>query len=399
MADTAQPLSGIVVLDLGQIYQGPYATFLMAMAGATVIKVEPPGGEHLRLRAPVGGVAMPFSMLNSNKLSLVLDLKTGEGRAVFLKLVARADVVLENFAPDTMDRLGLGRDVLSAANPRVICAAGSGYGRSGPYRDYPAMDLTVQAMAGIMSVTGYPDRPPVKAGPAVCDFSGGAHLFGAVMLALLERERSGVVRHVEVSMQEAVYPSLASSLSLWYSSGGESPLRTGNRHNGLSTAPYNVYPASDGYIAIICVGERQFGWLARAMEQPALAEDPRFATLRARVETSEALDEIITRWTRARSKEEAFQALLRERVPCAPVRDVAEVVNDPHMHARGMLRWVDHPEYGRMVLPGTPLRLDGLDPVALEPSHRLGEDSEAVLKEFAGLGAEDIAALRAAKAI
>ncbi|KAB2856314.1 MAG: CoA transferase, partial [Bauldia sp.] len=206
------PLSGVTVIDLGQIYNGPYATFLMAQAGARVIKVEPLNGENMRRRGAVGGAMVPFAMLNSNKEFITLNIKSARGKALLETLVEKADVLLENFAPGVMDRLGLGPDHLMALNPRLIYAAGSGFGWSGPYRDYPAMDLTVQAMSGIMSTTGYPDRPPVKAGPAVADFSGGVHLYGAVVTALFERERTGLGRFVEVSMFAAVYASNSSAL-------------------------------------------------------------------------------------------------------------------------------------------------------------------------------------------
>jgi crotonobetainyl-CoA:carnitine CoA-transferase CaiB-like acyl-CoA transferase len=249
------PLDGLTVVDLGQIYNGPYCSFMLAMAGARVIKIEAKGGEHLRKRSVVGGAALPFAMLNSNKTFATLNLKSERGRELLRAMVARADVVVENFAPGAMDRLGLGYEALSQVNPRLVYGAGSGYGRSGPNRHYPAMDLTVQAMAGIMSVTGFPDRPPVKAGPALCDFFGGTHLYAGIMTALFERERTGRGRLVEVAMQEAVYASLASNLGLHYGSGGAAPERTGNRHGGLAESPYNVYPTQDGHIAIICVGE------------------------------------------------------------------------------------------------------------------------------------------------
>ncbi len=217
--DRLYPLDGVTVIDLSQIYNGPYATFMMAMAGAEVIKIEPPGGEHLRRRSAVGGAALPFAMLNGSKRSVVLDLKTEAGRDALLDLVAQADVVVENFAPGTMDRLEVGWARLQAVNPRLIYAASSGYGSTGPNRDYPAMDLTVQAMSGIMSVTGFPDRPPVKAGPALCDFFAGTHLYGAIVTALYERERTGRGRRVEVAMQEAVYASLSSNLGLYFDTG------------------------------------------------------------------------------------------------------------------------------------------------------------------------------------
>jgi CoA:oxalate CoA-transferase len=206
------PLQGVTVLDLGQIYNGPYATFLMAMAGARVIKIEPREGESLRQRTLIGGAALPFAMLNSNKEAITLNLKTARGRALLIEMAKRADVVLENFVPGKLDKLGVGYEALRKHNPRIIYASGSGYGRTGPYREYPAMDITIQAMAGIMSVTGFPDDPPTKAGPAMCDFSGGIHLYGAVTTALYERERTGEGQLVEVAMFEAVYASLASSL-------------------------------------------------------------------------------------------------------------------------------------------------------------------------------------------
>jgi crotonobetainyl-CoA:carnitine CoA-transferase CaiB-like acyl-CoA transferase len=392
--DRGYPLSGVTVLDLGQIYNGSYATFLMAMAGADVIKVEPPRGEYLRARSAVAGAAMPFAMLNSNKKSVILDLKQEEGKTLFKRMVAKADIVLENFAPGIMDRLGVGWDVLSAINPRLIYASGSGFGLSGPYRDYPAMDLTVQAMAGLMSVTGYPDQPPVKCGPALCDYAGGTHLYAATMTALYERERTGRGRLVEVSMQESVYMTISSNLALWYASGGSIPMRTGNRHGGLATAPYNVYPSTDGYVAIICVNDRHWRSLTEVMGRPELAEDARYATLKNRVERMDEVDEIVATWTRVRPKEEAFQALIANRVPAAPVRDIAEVVADPHLHERGMIRWVDHPEFGRIVLPNSPLRFHGSPMMALEPSPKLGEDGDAFYRDFLELSEEEMTALK-----
>jgi CoA:oxalate CoA-transferase len=394
VTETARPypLQGITVVDLGQIYNGPYCTFLLAQAGANVIKIEPRTGEHLRKRSAVGGAALPFAMLNSNKRNVTLNLKTARGRALLLDMVARADVLVENFAPGVMERLGLGWDVLQVHNPRLIYAAGSGYGRSGPNRDYPAMDLTVQAMAGVMSVTGFADRPPVKAGPALCDFFGGIHLYAALVTALYERERTGSGRLVEVSMQEAVYPSLASNLGLHYSSAGQSK-RTGNRHGGLAESPYNVYPTQDGYIAIICVGEAHWTSLIKAMDREDLATDPRFIGLKARVANMDAVDAIVTAFTTQFAKQSLFELLMRHRVACAPVRDLDEVVNDVHMHERGALQWVDHPIYGRVVLPSSALRFEGAPPMKLDPSGALGRDNAAIYGDWLGLDAATLGAL------
>jgi len=390
------PLESVTVIDLGQIYNGSYATFLMAMAGARVIKIEPPGGEHLRRRAETGGAALPFAMLNSNKLSATLNLKTARGRDLLLQMLERADVLVENFAPGTMDRLGLGWERLRLANPRLICASGSGYGLTGPYRDYPAMDLTVQAMAGVMSVTGFPDRPPVKAGPALCDFFGGVHLYGGIATALYEREKTGIGRHVEVSMLEAVYPSLSSNLGLMFGSGHTAPVapRTGNRHGGLAEAPYNVYPTQDGHIAIICVGETHWQSLLQAMARSDLAADPRFATLRSRVAHIDAVDDIVGAYTRHFDKQPLFERLMRYRVPCAPVRELHEVVNDEHLRVRRAIEWVEHPDLGRIPLPNSPMRYEASEPVDIVPSRRLGQDNDAVYVDWLGLSDAAFASCR-----
>lgn len=389
------PLAGITVVDLSQIYNGPYATFLLAQAGAEVIKVEPKGGEHLRRRGVVGGAALPFAMLNGNKRSVSLDLKTPRGRALLIDMIKRADVLVENFAPGVMDRLGLGVAAMHAVNPRLVYASSSGYGQSGPYRDYPAMDLTVQAMSGVMSITGFADRPPVKAGPALCDFFAGVHLYGGIVTALLDRERTGRGRSVEVAMLDAVYASLSSNLGLCYGLGWKEPPRTGNRHGGLAESPYNVYPTRDGYIAIICVGELHWKNLIGAMRRPDLADDPRFENLKTRVAHMDVVDEIVGEFTKRFDREALFKLLLDHRVPCAPVRTLDEVVNDPHLHQRGMLQWIDHPQLGRIVVQSSPMRYDGAPPMPHAPSAPLGANNADVLGKWLGLSAEEIKTLAA----
>jgi CoA:oxalate CoA-transferase len=386
---SAAPLAGVVVVDLGQIYNGPYATFLMARAGAKVIKIEPPGGENMRRRGVVGGAMLPFAMLNANKSFATLNLKTERGKTLLRRMVGRADVLLENFAPGVMDRLGLGPQTLMAEHPRLIYAASSGYGWSGPYRDYPAMDLTVQAMSGVMSTTGYSDGPPTKSGPALCDFFAGVHLYGAVMTALYERERTGKGRFVEVSMLESVYFSLSSSLGLYYGSDGKGPPRTGNRHAGLAESPYNVYPTKDGWLAIICVTDVHWAQLIEAMKKPELANDARFATLKSRVAHMDLVDSLVAAWTRTFDKEELFKLLMKHRVPCAPVRDLGEVMNDPHLHARGALRRVDHPTLGEIVLSTGAMRFSD-EPLELLPSKELGADNVAIYRDWLGLSETEL---------
>lgn len=389
MNGPSPPLEGLVVLDLGQIYNGPYASLLLALGGAHVIKVEPPHGDNLRGRTQSAGAGAPFVMLNSNKRGVTLNLRSDRGRELLLEMADRADVLIENFRPGVVDRLGIGPDVLRARNPRLVFASGSGFGQSGPYRDFAAMDLTVQAMAGVMATTGFPGQPPVKAGPAVCDFFGGIHLYGAIMTALFARERTGEGRTVEASMFESSYPSLMSSLGLLFNQPDIVPPRTGNRHSGLAEAPYNVYRASDGYVAIICVTDAHWRGLAHLMGRDDLAEHPDYATRKSRVDRMDEIDEMVEAFTSGHPRDPLCTLLRDRRVPCAPVRDINEVVADPHLHARGMLREIDHPELGPVTVPHSPLRYDGEPGVPIQPSPSLGEHNEAVFCGWLGLDREE----------
>ncbi|MBS0242728.1 MAG: CoA transferase [Proteobacteria bacterium] len=394
------PLAGITVIDLGQIYQGPYATLLMAKAGAHVIKVEPKKGEPARLRAMVGmSATFPFAMLNSNKDGVSLDLKHPKGAAILKRMVQKADVLLENFAPGVMDRLGLGWNVMRELNPRLVYASGTGYGLDGPDRDNLAMDLTVQAASGIMSITGFPDGPPVKAGPAIVDFMSGIHLYAAVVTALYDRSITGKGRLVEVAMQESVYPTLASNLSFLYNRNGELPPRTGNRHGGLTISPYNVYATSDGHIAIITVTEDHWLNILTAIDRADLKDDPRYKTNPERVKRMAEVDALVEGWTRTKTRDEAITILRRNRVPSAPVRNLREVIDDRHMHERGMLEEIDHPDLGRITVPTSPLRFHGADKVATRPSPKVGQHNDDVYGEWLGLSADEISELRREGAI
>ena len=398
--DTAAlPLAGITVIDFGQIFQGPYATLLLAKGGANVIKVEPPHGEPLRRRAAPGkSTTLPIAMLNQNKRAVTLNLKHASGRELLFAMVRRADVLLENFSPGTMDDLGVGWSVLKEINPRLIYTTGTGFGISGPDRDNLAMDLTIQAASGIMSVTGAPDGPPMKAGPTLVDFMGGIHLYGAILTALFEREKSGQGRLVEVAMQETVYSSLAASYE-YYHRTGKLPPRAGNRQAGLSSTPYNVYPTNDGHVAIHVVTEGHWKNLTVAMGREDLQTDPRFATNADRVAHMDETDAVVTEWTKTLGKMEVFARTKALRVPCAPVRTAPEVMNDPHMHERGMLARVEHPELGEIVVPTNPLRLHGLPPAPLIPSPTIGQHNAEIYGDWLGLGGDEIAALKEAGAI
>jgi crotonobetainyl-CoA:carnitine CoA-transferase CaiB-like acyl-CoA transferase len=388
------PLSDVTVLDFGQIFQGSYATVLMAKGGANVIKIEPPGGEPLRKRTPPGAkTTMSFAMLNANKRAITLNLKTERGRELLFEMVKHADVVLENFGPGAMDRLGTGWDVLHALNPRLIYASGTGYGLSGPSRDNLAMDLTVQAASGIMSVTGFADGPPVRAGVTVADFMGGTHLYAGILTALYERNRSGEGRLVEIAMQEAVYYTLAGSLEQ-YNRTGKLPKRSGNGGNG-AISPYGVYPAKDGFVAIHTGTEGHWHNILDAAGRPDLKDEPRFRTMHDRAARSDEVNAIVEAWTGGLTKNEAVAQAQKHRIPLAPVRDVDEVMRDEHMHGRDALQWVDHPDLGHVVMPTTPLRLHGLDVAPMAHSPRVGQHNDEIYGGWLGLSAEQIAALRA----
>ena len=394
-----RPLEGMLVLDLGQIYNGPYCALLLGFMGARVLKIEAPEGDIVRRRKR-DVEPYPLVMLNSNKESVVLDLKHPEGKALFLRLARKADVVVENFAAGVMDRLGVGWEVLRRENPRLVYGAGTGFGLTGPYRDLPAMDLTIQAMSGIMNATGYPDRPPVKAGPAVCDFLAGVHLFGGIVSALLGRERTGQGQLVEVAMLDAAVMALASALGAFMDGDGGVPERTGNRHPALAIAPYNVYPTRDGYVAIFTASERHWQSMARVLGREDLLDHPDFASTPARAARMEEIDALVTGWTRGRSKDEVLAELTRAHVPCAPVKTTGEVIDDPHLRERGLWAEVDHPRRGKTRVPNSPIRLHGSAPATVtRPAPLLGQDTDRVLAELLGLGADELAALHAAGAI
>ncbi len=385
------PLEGIVVLDLGHIYQGPYASLLLALAGARVIKVEPPDGEGLRGR----GGSLPFAMLNGNKESVAIDLKQPTGVEAFHRLAESADVVVMNFAPGVPERLGIGPGDLLAANPRLVVAHGSGFGVRGLDGELldggpPAMDLTIQAHSGAMGITGFEDADPLKSGAAFVDFLGGTHLYGAVVTALFERERTGRGRSVEVSMADATYFTLTTALGNWQLTG--TTTRQGNHHPARTLAPYGVYPCTDGHLALIAVNNRHWQSVLVAIDRPDLADDERYRGLRTRAGHEAEVDELVTAWTSTRTRAEAVDALQSLHVPAAAVRYVDEIITDADQIERGAIQWIDHPECGRIPVANSPMRWHGSDLLALDPSPTLGADTVAVLGDLAGLSPAEIEA-------
>ena len=385
-----QPLAGIRVLDLTQIFQGPYAAFLMAMAGADVVKVEPPSGERLR-QGSGADTALSFAMLNSNKKSLTLDLKHPRGKEVLKAMAKTADVLIENFAAGTMDRLGLGWSVMREINPRLVYGSATGYGLTGPDRDMLAMDHTVQAASGIMSITGEAGGPPARAGGTPCDIMGGIHLYAGVLQALLGRERTGKGTLVEVAMAETMYFTLASDLTTFHRT-GVLPERRGDK-TPANTAPYGRYRCTDGWIALICVSEDQWSRVLDVIGRQDLKGNPDYAGREKRHAREAEINAMIEAWSETLPRDLAFATMRENRVPVAPIRNLDDVRNDPHMHARGMLQRMTHPDMGEIVLPRSPIRLSDYEQTPLAFFPNAGANSIEVLAGWLGLSDAEILSL------
>ena len=399
MSAAAGPLAGLTVLELGQIYNGPYCGLLLAHHGAEVIKVEAPQGDVLRRmdRSP-GGASYPFLMLNANKRGVRIDLKQPAGVELLLRLAAGADVLVENFAAGVADRLGVGADAVRARNPRLVYASGSGFGSSGPYVGYPAMDFTIQALVGAMSITGYPEQPPVKCGPTFIDMLGAVHLFAGILLALGERERSGCGQRVEVAMFDAAVPALLSFLAPYYELQREMS-RSGNRHVVGGATPYNNFPCVDGYVAILCVSDQHWLDLCEAMARPDLGVVERWHSVAGRGAESAAIEAEVAAWTAPQTRTAVAARVAGAGIPSAPVRTISEVGSDRHVFERGVVREVTTTERGAVKVLGTPIKLGAHPEPTVTPPPAIGADTEAVLRERLALSAGEIAALRAAGTI
>lgn len=387
------PLVGVRVIDLTHILSGPYATMLLADMGADVIKVEEPDrGDHHRSTPPhVAGESAYFLSINRNKRSLALDLKSADGREVFLDLVHASDVVVENFRPGTLQRLGLAYEVLAAANPRIIVCSISGFGQTGPLRDKTSYDLVAQAMSGAMSLTGEPGRLPLRSAIPIGDMCGG--LFGAlgILAALQERARTGRGQVVDVSMYDAMLSLMTQLISPFVVTGHEpEPVGAGHHH----LAPYGTFRTADGYLVIAAAQGQHWPRLCAALGRPALASDPRFATLSDRVAHAAELTAELETVLRARSSAEWAAILDAAGIPNGPVLTLRQVIEHPHTAARQMMVAVEHPRVGRLAITGYPIKF-GAAPAAPRPAPLLGQHSVEVLREVLGYTPGRIAHLAA----
>ena len=373
------PFSGLLVLDLTRVLAGPFCTMMLAELGARVIKVEnPAGGDDARRFEPfIDGRSAYFASLNRGKESIALDLKADADRDVLLRLVRKADVLVENYRPGTLDRLGLGYGRLREVNPRLIYAAVSGFGHTGPWGGRPAYDLIVQALSGMMSITGQPGGPPTRAGTSVADITGGLFTLAGVAAALYHRERSGAGMKVDVSMFDGQLAILESDI-VRYAATGRAPQATGNRHPSIT--PFEAYAAADRPLIVAAGNDQLFARLCQALGRPGLATDPRFATNRDRTQNADALKAELEGVLAGAPAAHWLEVLGAGGVPCAPIQTVAEAVESPQAQARNMIV-----RAGGLRMAGNPVKLSAFaDPAERRPAPELGADGERVRQELQG---------------
>ncbi|MEZ5418072.1 MAG: CoA transferase [Vicinamibacterales bacterium] len=375
------PLDGLKIIDVTRVLAGPFCTQLLGDMGADVIKVEEPRhGDDTRGWAPfVDGWSSYFLGVNRNKRSLALDLKSPAGVEVFTRLVAGADVLVENLRPGTLARLGFGYAQASALNPRLVYASVTGYGHTGPRRDQAGYDPVAQAEAGVMEVTGPADGEPSRVGVAITDFLAGQFMFSGILLALRERDRTGRGQAIDIALFDAILATMTLPAGIAFATGA-APRRMGNTHPSI--APYETFHTRDGLVMVCAGNPKLWGQFCRAIERPDLPADPRFADNSLRLANRPALVELIEGATRAWTTEEFVARLDRHQVPCGRVRSIVEALADPQVEARAMLVRLPHAALGEVPMIGNPIKMSGTAPVFRRPPPALGEHTAEILREL-----------------
>lgn len=398
MKQNEKALSGVRILDLTQYEAGTSCTLLLGFLGAEVIKVEPPeGGDPGRTAGTEkpGVDAFYFVLLNPNKKSITLNLRSEKGLQMFKAMVKEADVVVSNFMVGTMQRLGIDYPVLKAINPKIIYATISGFGSKGPYHAYPCFDIIAQATGGGMSYTGFPENPPTKCGPTIGDSGAGIHLAIGILGALYRRSQTGAGQEVEVSMQESVTNLIRASMSAHFGT-GKVLKRMGNAAYGL--VPWNTFKCLDGYIVIGAVPQNLFENLLKVIGQEKLIQDERFKGMRNRVRNAKDLEAAIEAWTSTKTKQEAWKILAEARVPAGAVLDSAEILTDPNLLEREMIVEINHPARGKIKMLGSPIKLSD-SPVEVTASPLLGANNAEIYGSLLGLDSQKLEELKKEKVI
>ena len=380
------------MLDLTRVLSGPYCTMMLADMGARVIKIERPGsGDDTRAWGPpfVGGESSYFLSINRNKESVALDFQHPEGRRMLDALVARADILVENFAPGTLDRVGLGYDAVAAKHPGLVYASITGFGSTGPLRDRPGYDAVVQAEGGLMSLTGPGGGEPYRLGVAIADIVAGLYTTQGILLAMLVRERTGRGQHVDVGMLDSVVSLLTYQAGIYFTT-GQTPTRSGNRHPSI--APYDTFAAADGTLVLAVGNDAQWRTFCRVTADAALA-DPRFDTNAGRVRHDAELRPLVARILTTRTRQAWIDRLVPEGVPCASVRSLDDVLTDPQVIAREMIEALDHPAAGALRVLGIPVKLSHTPGAVRTPPPQLGEHTASVLATDLGIAQAEITRL------
>jgi len=392
-------LDGVRVVDLSRVLAGPFCTMLMGDMGAEIIKIEEPGkGDDTRGYPPfLNGCSAYFANLNRNKKSVTLDLKNAEGKKMLIELVKISDVVVENYKPGTMEKLGLAYEQLKAVNPRIVFASISGFGQYGPYRDRPGYDIIGQAMGGLMSVSGWPDSPPTRTGTAMGDILAGLNCCIGILAALKARETTGMGQQVDVSLVDSVVSSMETIIQL-YLVENRIPQRIGNRYEFIY--PYDSFAAADGWVVVGVGGDEVWKRFCEAIERPDLLADATLAKNKDRVASHERLKEIVTAWTSQRTIADIVARLSAYSVPCAPIYTIDKIVADPHIAgAREMIVDMDHPLGGTMKVVNCPIKLSATKPAIRMTAPNLGEHNEEVLTGIIGLSPDEYRAVKKSGAL
>ncbi|MGB3367297.1 MAG: CoA transferase [Acidaminobacteraceae bacterium] len=392
------PLEGIKILDLSRVLAGPYCTMILGDLGADIIKVEMPVvGDDARHFGPyIKGESAYFMSLNRNKRSLVLDLKSEEGKKILRDMIKNVDVIVENFRPGTMEKLGLSYEQLKEYNPKIIYAAASGFGHTGPYSKKPAYDGVVQAMGGIMSITGEMGGKPTRVGPSIGDVAAGLFTCIGVLAALTSRNKTGEGQKVDVAMLDCQVAILENAIARYVVT-GEAPKPAGNKHSSI--VPFEPFDTSDGELMIAVGNDAIWARFCKATGLESLIEDPRFSINPKRNENYDVLRPLIAKAIKNKTIDEWREVLDASGVPNGPINTIDKVLEDEQVKARDMIVEVVHPIAGSLKMPGIPIKMSATPGAILSPAPMLGEHSSEILKELVGLSDEQIEKLRDLKVI
>ena len=385
-------LDGVVVLDLSRVLAGPYCAMMLADMGADVIKIEIPGkGDDARRNGPfINGESTYYMNLNRNKRGMTLNLKSEEGKKIFKKLVAKSDIVIENYRPGVMKKLGLDYEVLRKINPSIVYGAVSGFGQYGPYSSRPGYDILGQAMSGLMSTTGWPDSEPTRTGTAISDVMGGISCCVGILAAYAHRLKTGEGDMVDVSLVDSMVSSLE-IINMIYLCTGRIPTRIGNRYEAIY--PYDSFKAKDGMVIIACGNDKLYGLLMGVIKDRRL-EDAKFASNAVRVQNHALLKKLIEEWTSDKTIDDICDILLKAGIPAGPINTIDRVTKDPHIAgAREMFVELPHPVAGDMKVTGSQLKFTNHKVTFRNPAPTLGQDTESILMEKLGMTSTEVADL------